>query len=71
MAIEDISKVIQEYTTNQPITGSIGADTTKLTIFNHAALTNDVKDRYLDKDNPQTLMTGDTMKNFNTIIPDP
>ena len=30
-----------------------------------------MKDGYLDKGNPQILMTGDTMKPFNTGIPDP
>ena len=61
-AIEDISKAIQKYTTKQPIAGSIGADKTTSEIFNHAELPNDVKDRYLDKGNPQILMNGDTMK---------
>ena len=69
--IEDISKEIQKYTTKQSIKGIIGAATTELTIFNHAALPNDVKDLYFDKGNPQILMSGDTMKPFNTIIPDP
>ena len=34
-------------------------------------LPNDVEDRYLDKSNPYILMTGATMKPFNTGIPDP
>ena len=70
-AIEDIPKAIQKYTNNQPSTGITGAATTTSTIFNHAALTNDVKDRYLDKGNPQILMTGNTMKPFNDGFPDP
>ena len=61
--IEYISKSIQ--------TGSIGAATNALTIFNHAELTNYVKDRYLNKGNPHILITGDTMKPFNIEIPDP
>ena len=69
--IEDISKAIQKYTTKQPITGSIGASTTTSTIFNRVPLLNDVKDRYLDKGNPQILMNGATMKPLNTGIPVP
>ena len=49
--IEDISKAIQKYTTKQPSTGGIGVATITSTIFNHDALTNDVKGRYLDKGN--------------------
>ena len=69
--IEDISKAIQKYRTKQPSTEGIGSDTTTSTIFKHAEFTNDVKDRYLDKGNPQILMTGYKMKYFNTGIPDP
>ena len=71
MAIENISKVIQKYTTKQPSIGSIGADTTTTTIFNHDALLNYVKDGYLDKGAPHILMTGAAMKPFNTGIPEP
>ena len=70
-AIEEISKSIQKYTTKQPSTGSIGATKITSTIFNHAALPKDVRDRYWDKGNPQILMTGNTIKPFNTVIPDP
>ena len=52
--------------TKKPSKGSIGAATTTSTIFNHAAFTNDEKDIYLNKGNPQILMTGATMKPFNT-----
>ena len=69
-AIEDISKEIQKYTTKQHITGSIGSATTTLTIFNHDAFPNDVKDTYLDRVNPHFLITGDIMKSFNTGIPE-
>ena len=69
--IEDISKAIQKYTTKQTITGSIGAATTISTISNHLAFPNDVKDIYLDKGNPQFLMTVASMKHFKTGIPDP
>ena len=68
--IEDISKVIQKYTIMQPSTGSIGSDTTPLTIFNHVALTYNVNNRYLYKSNPPIIMTGSTMKPFNTGIYD-
>ena len=70
-AIKDISKSIQKYTTKKPSAGIIGAATTTLTIFNHAALPKNVKDGYLDKGNPQIPMNGDNMKTFNTGIPDP
>ena len=61
-------KNIQQQKTS---TGSIGAATAISTIFSHAASPNNVKDRYLDKCNPQILMNGATMKPFNTVIPDP
>ena len=69
--IEETFKTIRKHTTKQPITGSIGSDTTTLIILNHVVLPNDVKDRYSDKGNPRNLMNGDTMKPFDTIIPDP
>ena len=71
MDIEDIYKAIQKCTTKKPNTGSIGEATTTSTISNHAALPNNAKDIYLDKDNPHILMTGATMKLFNTRIPSP
>ena len=55
----------------QPSTGSIGSAKTPSTIFNHVALTSDVNNRHLYKGNPQILITGATMKPFNTIISDP
>ena len=70
-AIETISKEIQKYTNKQSSAGGIVSDTTTSTISNHAALTNDVKDRYLDQGNPHILMTGATMKYFNNRTPDP
>ena len=54
--------------TKQSSTGSIGADTTTSNIFNNAALTHDVKDRYLDEGNPNIQMTGDAVKPPNTGI---
>ena len=69
--IEDIYKAIKKYTTMQPSTGSIGSATTPSTIFNHVTLTNYVNNRYLYKGNQQILITGATMKPFNTGISDP
>ena len=57
--------------TKQPSTGSIGRDTSSLPIFNHAALPDNMKDRYLDKGNSWILMTGYIMKSFNTGISNP
>ena len=70
-SIEDISEAIQKYIINQPSTGIIGEVTTPMAIFNHAKFPNDVKDIYLYKGNLQKIMTGDTMKIFNTGIPVP
>ena len=70
-AIEDIFKEIKEYTTNQPSTGIIGVYKNTTTIFNHAEFPNDVKYRYLDEGNPNILMTGATMKPFDTGSNDP
>ena len=70
-AIEYISNTIQKYIIKQPSTGIIGADTTISTIFNRAAFPNDEKYIYLDKSNPQILMTGDTIKPFNNGISQP
>ena len=71
MATEKISKAIQKYMTNQPSKIIIGAATTPTTIFNYATFSKDVKDRYLDKGDPHILITGATMKYFNTRIPEP
>ena len=70
-SIVGISKEIHKYMNKKPSTGSIVEATTTLTIFNHAALLTNVKDVYLDKVNPNTLMNGAAMKFFNTIIPEP
>ena len=66
--IEDIYKATKKYTTMQPSTGSIGSATNPSTIFNHVALTSDVNNRHLYKGNQQILITGATMKPFNTGI---
>ena len=63
--IEDFSKAVQKCTTKQPSTESIGEATATSTILNHAVFLNEVKDIYLDKDNPYILITGDTMTPFN------
>ena len=70
MNIEGVSDRIKN-TRRKKSTGSIVAATTTSTIFNHATLPIDLKDIYLDKINPQILMTEDNMKPFNTGIPDP
>ena len=69
--IKDIYKAIKKFMTKQPSTRSIGRDTNASPIFNHAALPDNMKDRYLDKGNPRILITVANMKPFNNGIPDP
>ena len=69
--IEDLYKEIQKHMTKQPNIGIFGAAKNSLTTFNLASFPNDVKCRYLEKGNPQIIMTGDNMKTFNTGIFEP